>query len=161
MPIFLMGSLSPVRAAAAVEAFKGALVLVAGFGLLSFVHHDAQRVAEQLVVHLHLNPASRYPRIFIDAAANLSDARLWVLTALAGAYASVRFVEAYGLWRGRRWAEWFAAVSGAIYVPFEVYELTKSVNGLSVGSLLVNLAIVGLMIGVLRRDRAPRTTGLR
>ncbi|MCA1678755.1 MAG: DUF2127 domain-containing protein, partial [Actinobacteria bacterium] len=22
----------------------------------------------------------------------------------------------YGLWRGRRWAEWFAAVSGGIYI---------------------------------------------
>ena len=149
-----MRSLSPVRAAAAVEAFKGALVLVAGFGVLSFIHRDAQRIAEELVAHLHLNPASRYPRIFIDAAAHLSDARLWLLTALAVAYAAVRFVEAYGLWRGRRWAEWFAAVSGAIYLPFEAYELARSVNWLSVGSLLVNLAIVGLMIGTLRRERA-------
>jgi uncharacterized membrane protein (DUF2068 family) len=150
-----MRSLSPVRAAAAIEAFKGALVLVAGFGVLSFIHHDAQRLAEQLVTHLHLNPASHYPRIFIDAAANVSDSRLWLLTALAGAYASVRFVEAYGLWRGRRWAEWFAAVSGAIYVPVEVYEMTKSVNGLSVGSLLVNLVVVGFMVNALRRDSPP------
>jgi len=150
-----MRSLSPVRAAAAIEAFKGALVLVAGFGSLSFIHHDAQRLAEQLVTHLHLNPASHYPRIFIDAAANFSDSRLWLLTALAGAYASVRFVEAYGLWRGRRWAEWFAAVSGAIYVPVEVYEMTKSVNGLSVGSLLVNLVVVGFMVNALRRNSPP------
>jgi len=146
-----MRSLSPVRAAAAVEALKGALVLVAGFGVLSFVHRDAQHVAEQMVAHLHLNPASRYPRIFIDAAASFSDARLWLLTALAGTYASVRFVEAYGLWRGRRWAEWFAAVSGAIYVPFETYELATSVNWLSVGLLLVNVAVVGLMVHALRR----------
>ncbi|MCZ7627423.1 MAG: DUF2127 domain-containing protein [Candidatus Methylomirabilis sp.] len=42
---------------------------------------------------------------------------------MAAGYASVRFVEAYGLWLERRWAEWFAAVSGGIYIPFEIYEL--------------------------------------
>jgi hypothetical protein len=50
-----------IRTVALVEAAKGALVLVAGLGLLSLVHHDAQRLAEVLVTHSHLNPASRYP----------------------------------------------------------------------------------------------------
>lgn len=55
-----------VRLVATFEAAKGALVLLAGFGFLSLVHSDAQRIAEELVGHLHLNPANRYPRIFID-----------------------------------------------------------------------------------------------
>jgi uncharacterized membrane protein (DUF2068 family) len=76
---------------------------------------------------------------------------------LAAAYGLVRFVEAYGLWRGRRWAEWFAAVSGGIYIPFELYELFKGVTGLSLGALVVNVFIVGLMINtLLRAHRAHR-----
>jgi len=141
-----------VRAVALFEAAKGALVFSAGFGALSLIHHDAQRLAEQLVAHLHLNPASRYPRIFIDAAASLTDARLWLLATLAGAYGLVRFVEAYGLWRGRRWAEWFAAVSGGIYIPFEFYELFKGATWVSLGALLANVFIVGLMINALLRE---------
>ena len=141
-----------VRAVALFEGAKGALVFAAGFSTLSLIHHDAQRLAEQLVAHLHLNPASRYPRIFLDAAADLTDARLWLLAALAGTYALVRFVEAYGLWRERRWAEWLAAVSGAIYIPFELYELFKGFNWLSLGALLANIFIVGIMINALLRE---------
>jgi uncharacterized membrane protein (DUF2068 family) len=122
-----------------------------GFGALSLIHHDAQRIAEQLVGHLHLNPAKHYPRIFIDTAANLTDVRLWRLATLAAMYGLIRFVEAYGLWLGRRWAEWFAAVSGGIYIPFEIYELLQRVTWLALGALVANVLIVGLMIHTLLR----------
>lgn len=39
-------------------------------------------------------------RVFIEASANINDARLRLLAALAFLYAGVRFIEAYGLWRG-------------------------------------------------------------
>lgn len=142
-----------VRAVALLEAAKGALVILAGFGALSLIHRDVQRFAERLVAHLHLNPAKHYPQIFMDAAAHLTDARLWMLAAFAATYGLVRFVEAYGLWLGRRWAEWFAAVSGAIYVPFELYELIHRLTWLSLGALVVNLLVVGLMIHALFRRR--------
>ncbi len=148
-----MPSFSTVRAVALFEAAKGTLVLLTGFGALSLIHHDAQRFAEQLVGHLHLNPAKHYPRIFIDTAAHLTDARLWMLATLAATYGLVRFVEAYGLWRGRRWAEWFAAVSGGIYIPFELYELFQGINWLSLGALVANVLIVGLMVNALLRNQ--------
>jgi len=148
-----------VQAVAVLEAAKGLLVLLAGVGALSFIHHDAQRFAERLVGHLHLNLANNYPRIFAEFAAQLTDARLAILAALAATYALVRFIEAYGLWRGRRWAEWFAAVSGGIYIPFEVYELFRGLAWLSLGALFVNVLVVGLMVNALRQStnaRAPR-----
>jgi len=148
---------STIRAVALLEAAKGALVLLAGFGALSLIHHDAGRLADQLVGHLHLNPAKHYPRIFIDAAEQLTDARLWVLAGLAAVYGLVRFVEAYGLWGARRWAEWFAAISGGVYIPFEIYELFQSVNWLSLGALVVNVFIVGLMTNALLRAHSVET----
>jgi uncharacterized membrane protein (DUF2068 family) len=65
-----------VRVVAVFEAGKGLLVLAAGFGLLSVVHEDLYFVAVELVRHLHLNPANRSPRIFLDAAERMSDVRL-------------------------------------------------------------------------------------
>ena len=50
------------------------------------------------------------------------------MTALT--YSAIRFTEAYGLWRERRWAEWLSAVSGAIYLPFEIYELAGGITPL-------------------------------
>lgn len=62
-----------IRVVAIFEAVKGALILLAGFGLLSLVHRDVHALAAQLIAHAHLNPASRYPHIFLDAASHTSD----------------------------------------------------------------------------------------
>ncbi len=135
-----------IRTVASIEALKGAVVLVAGFGLLSLVHHDLQTVAENLVRLSHLNPARHYPRVFIEAASNINDSRMRILAALALFYACVRFVEAYGLWRMRTWAEWFAILSGAVYVPIEMYELFKSATYLKGIVLLINVIIVAYLL---------------
>lgn len=147
-----MYSSSGVRIVAVFEAAKGLLILLAGFGLLSIVHHDAQQVAEDIVRHFHLNPASRYPRIFIDVAGNISDSRLWLMAGFALVYASIRLIEAYGLWRARRWAEWLAVLSGGLYVPIEVYEVLSGVSWIKVGTLTVNICIVVYMSYVLKQS---------
>ena len=149
-----MRLLNTLRAVALFEASKGALVLLTGLGALSLIHHDVQRFAEQLVGHLHLNPAKHIPQIFIATAANFNDARLWLLAVLAASYGLLRLVEAYGLWHGRRWAEWFAAISGGIYIPFEIYELFEGDTWLSLLAIAVNVLVVVLMIGALHRNRS-------
>jgi uncharacterized membrane protein (DUF2068 family) len=135
-----------LRTVALLEAAKGALVLLVGLGLLSLVHHDVQRFGERLISHLHLNPAAYYPRLFLDLAGQLTDARLWLMAAAAAGYSLMRFFEAYGLWHERRWAQWFAALSGGVYVPFELFELYKGVSWLSIGALVLNVAIVAFML---------------
>jgi uncharacterized membrane protein (DUF2068 family) len=134
-----------MRAVAVFEAAKGLLVLAAGFGLLTLIHRDVQAVAERLVRHSHLNPAGKYPRIFLDAAQQMTDARLWWLASFAALYSLVRSVEAYGLWYERRWAEWFALASGSIYVPVEIYELFHHFTWLKIAVLATNLGIVAYM----------------
>lgn len=142
-----------LRTIAGYEAAKGALVLLAGMGLLGLVHRDVQEAGEELVRHLHLSPSSHYPRIFLELTAKVTDGWLWGLALGSLLYASLRFAEAYGLWRGKAWAEWLAAISGAIYVPFEVVELLKKVTALRIGSLTVNLLVVGYMLAALREHR--------
>ncbi len=146
------------RLVAVFEATKGILVLLVGFGLLAVVHQDVQSVAEELVHTFHLNPAKHYPRIFLEAADRYSDVRLWALAVLALGYAALRMAEAWGLWSGRRWAEWFAVASGAIYIAPEIYALWHRVSWVRVGALLVNVGIVAYIGWALwrrRRDRAP------
>ena len=133
---------------ACLEALKGVLVLVAGFGLLSLVHHDLQATAERLVRLSHLNPAHHYPRVFIEALANLNDARLRLLAVLAFFYAGGRFIEAYGLWRMKAWAAWLAIVSGAVYLPVEVFEIIKHATVMRGSVLLINAGIVLYLVYV-------------
>ena len=58
-----------LRAVAIFEGVKGGLV-AAGCGAAALVHRDLQSVAEEVVSHFHLNPASRYPHIFLDTRPN-------------------------------------------------------------------------------------------
>lgn len=148
-----------IRTVALFEAFKGAVVLLAGSGLLLLIHTDVHATAARLIEHWHLNPASRYPQIFLEAASNLHDSRLMLLAAGAALYALVRFVEAWGLYGEKAWAEVLAAVSGGIYVPFEVVELLRRASWHGALLLMVNLVIVALMVGALlqrrKRGRLP------
>ncbi len=145
-----------LRAIALFEALKGALVLGVGFGFLSFLGRDAEVFAERLVSRLHLNPAHHYPQVFIHAMADLTNTRLWLIAGFSALYASVRFIEAYGLWRERRWAEWLAALSAGLYVPIEVYELAHRASWLKFVALGLNLAVVGYMVYLLTESRRLR-----
>lgn len=142
-----------LRAVALLEASKGALVLLAGFGLLALIHGEAQALAEAIVGRFHLNPAHHAPRVFLNLAAKATDGRLWTLALSALAYASVRFVEAWGLWRARAWAEWLGALSGAIYLPLEAYALATRPTPLHAALLGVNLVVVGVLARALWASR--------
>jgi len=122
-------------------------------------HRGAYDVALSLLEHAHLNPASRYPHIFLDAAADLQNTRLLLLAAGAGLYAAVRFVEAFGLYFQRSWAEVLAALSGAIYLPFEVIGLMRHTTALHAVMLLANLAVVAIMLHALARKRSAVKSG--
>ena len=150
------GSRTAIRVVAAFEAFKGLLVLLTATGLLAMVHADLGAMAARLVRHAHLNPASKYPHIFVDAANHLQHTRLLWLALGAATYSALRLVEAYGLYRERTWAEWLAALSGAIYLPIELIELVRKQNAISVLALLVNVGVVAIMLRALyvRRRRS-------
>lgn len=49
------------------------------------------------------------------------------------------------MWKERAWAEWLALVSGAIYLPFEIYELARRPDWIRLVIFLVNLAVVVYM----------------
>jgi uncharacterized membrane protein (DUF2068 family) len=142
-----------LRTVALFEAFKGLLALAAASGLLALLHGDLHGLAVRLVHHLHLNPAAHYPQVFVAFAEHLQDMRLGLLAAGAAAYALLRLVEAYGLFRNRAWAEWLSAASGAIYVPFELAGLVRHADPLHAVLLLANLAVVGVMVLALWRRR--------
>jgi uncharacterized membrane protein (DUF2068 family) len=147
-----------LRAVAAFEFFKGTFVVVMGICALALVHKDTWLLAESLLALLHISTDHRYAQIFLDFADSVTDARLWAAARIAFAYAVLRFTEAYGLWKGRKWAEWVALVSGTLLLPFEVRELFRGVTVLRCGLLIGNLAIVFYMLYVILENRRERRT---
>lgn len=74
---------------------------------------------------------------------------------VVAAYAVLEGVEAVGLWRQRRWAEYLTFIATTALLPVEVYELTKRISPLKITALVVNLAIVAYLLC------AKRLFGLR
>ncbi len=147
------GSAGALRSTAIFEASKGILVLVTGFGLLHYIHRDLHAFAEQILNHLHFHPAGHNSLIFLDALTHLNDRQLWALAFSALFYSLVRFAEAYGLWHGRSWAEWFGFLTGCMYIPLEIYEVFERVSWPKVLVLSVNLFVVLVLAMVLIQSR--------
>jgi uncharacterized membrane protein (DUF2068 family) len=135
-----------LRTVAVFEAAKGLIVLLLGLGLLRLVHKDVDDVAEQIIRFLHASPGGRLSNLFIAAARKANDKSLWAVAAAAAVYAMVRFAEAYGLWYEREWAEWFALLSGAMYLPWEVLSIIRHPIALKWVVLVFNLLIVLYML---------------
>jgi uncharacterized membrane protein (DUF2068 family) len=140
-----------LRLIAFFEAVKGLAALVAASGLLVLTPDDVQDVAGRIVDHLHLDPASHYPSVFLNVASKATPQWLRLVAVGAIVYGGIRFAEAIGLWRDKSWAEWLGVVTGLIYVPFEAYALMHRPGPEPLLALLVNVGIVLFLGERLRR----------
>ena len=134
-----------VRAIAIYEAVKGIIALVAGFGLLTLIDRDLADFAEDFVSVLHLNSEGRLAHRIVETITKLNPLNIKIFFVIALVYATKQFVEAYGLWRLRAWAEWLAIFSGVIYIPVEIYELIHKPTFTRAGILIVNVAVVAYL----------------
>ena len=139
-----------LRAVATFELTKGLVVLLAACGVVLLVNRDPWDVADGLLRLLHISPDHHFAQVFLDWADTLTDTKLWAVAAAAAAYSALRFVEAYGLWSARAWAEWIALISGAVYLPFEIYKLIHRQSLFHISVLAINVAIVVYMVYVLK-----------
>jgi uncharacterized membrane protein (DUF2068 family) len=147
-------SLAGLRAVATFEAVKGIAVL-ALLCILFAVHKHVEDLAWDLLFHLHIDPDRHLAEDFLKAATSLNDTRIWTIAAAGLAYASVRFTEAWGLWHRRVWAEWFALLSGAMYLPWELLKFAEHRNWQHIAILAINIVIIVYMLFVRVRSCRP------
>jgi len=142
-----------LRTVAVFEACKGILALVSAYFLITLIRRDVdfEDAAEHILFSLHISPGHRWSQQFLHAADQISGLNLAMIATIAVAYALLRFIEGYGLWKQRAWAEWLAIVSGCLYIPFEVYKVVRRPNELHWLILGINILVV-LYIGWVRWD---------
>ena len=117
-------------------------------------HRSPEDIAGTLLRLLHISPDHHFAEAFLNWAETLTHTKLLAIAAVASLYAILRFLEAYGLWYARAWAEWVALVSGALYLPFEVYEVIKRLSAFHIGLLAINLGIVGYVAYILKSGKS-------
>jgi uncharacterized membrane protein (DUF2068 family) len=154
-----------LRTVAGFEAAKGIGVILLAV-ILILVHKHAEDFAEHILFGLHIDVDRKFGEAVMNAALKVSDARLITILAAAAVYSSVRFVEAWGLWHRRVWAEWFAMLSGLMYLPWEILKIIERVDWERVGLLAVNICIIVYMVSIRIREsgwysrRQPENVGV-
>jgi uncharacterized membrane protein (DUF2068 family) len=146
-----------LRAIAVFEAIKGIAALAATVGVLELMHRDVRHLALELIGHFGLRPEARYPEIVLHYADLLPGANVRGLVVLALAYIVVRLVEAYGLWNDRAWGEWLGALSGGLYIPFEINHMMHRPTTINAMVLAGNIFVVGFLVFQLWRRRKAHT----
>ena len=146
-----------LRGIALFEAVKGLLALAAAFGLVSLRHTDLHTAADAFLIRHGIDPEQHYARLFIESLAQATNHHVIGLVSFALVYASVRLLEAYGLWRGKHWAEWVAVVSAGLYLPLEFQHLARHGSWLTTGVICFNFLTVFYMARLLIQQRANRS----
>lgn len=145
-----------LRSIAILEAAKGLLVVAAACGLLSLRHTDLHAATDAFLLRHGLNPETHYMRLFIEGVARATNHHVGEIAACGFAYAAVRFVESYGLWREKSWAEWFAVISAGLYLPLELTHFGRHPTLFNAGVILVNMLIMLYLASLLGQQRAGR-----
>ena len=85
----------------------------------------------------------------------LRSSTLYAVAAAAAGYAVLEGVEAVGLWYQRRWAEYLTFIATILFLPYEIYELSRAVSAFKVIAFVINLVIAVYLL------YAKRLFGLR
>jgi uncharacterized membrane protein (DUF2068 family) len=133
-----------LRIVAVIDVVKGAAILAIGFGILSAHSNVLENGGASLLRLLDIDPELGVPRKFL-AMLHAADTEHGLLTIAAGAYATLRFIEAYGLWFMRGWARWLGLFSAGIYVPFELYYFIRQPSITSASVMTINLIVLWLL----------------
>ncbi len=146
-----------LRTIAVFEAIKGIAALAAIIGVLNLMNRDVRHLAIELIGRFGFNPDARYPSLLLHYADLLPGANVRLMVLLAFCYIILRLLEAYGLWNERAWGEWLGALSGGIYIPFEIGHLVQRPSVVISVVLASNILVVSFLVFELWRRRKDYT----
>jgi uncharacterized membrane protein (DUF2068 family) len=130
------------------------LVLIGGV-LLTHPHTDWASEITELAHRLGLDPGNNVLRKIVDKVRKVSAHQDLVFGAIALAYGALEGVEAYGLWRRRRWGEWLTVFATSVLLIPEVLELARKATALKAAALVLNLLVVAYLLWRLRQRPRP------
>jgi uncharacterized membrane protein (DUF2068 family) len=142
-----------LRLIGALRLLEGLLVLAMAVGALKLLHHDLAALVADWIAAIRIDPHNEFIHALLENLGFLDDRRLKEISAGSFVYASLKLTEAGGLLWGKRWAEYFTAVTTGAFIPLEVYELIHRASWPKAVVLVVNVGIVWYLIVNLRRTR--------
>ena len=149
-----------LRVIAAFKLLKALVLMLAGLGALGLLNANWTDAVVDVLHQLALEHGRRLASAFAERGeALLSSATPGRLTAVAFGcfvYGGVFLVEAIGLWKRKRWAEYLTTIMTASLLPFEVVALAHRVTFERGLALALNVAIVAYLVFHLWRSHRRR-----
>lgn len=136
----------------AIERFvRGILILVLGIAVLQFKSSQVSvrqlferdlSAAKPLFDQLGWNATDSGLIRAIEDALNAKSSTLNLVAAFLIFYGVLQLIEGVGLWRLKRWGEYFAVVATSLFLPLELYELSEKITVLRLATFAVNVGAV-------------------
>ena len=137
----------------AVERFLRFLIIgVAAYGVWWFkydqagiqrAYNNALPAIRALYQDLGFDVSHSKLLVLVNHALTISPRWVTILAIGLPAYAVIELVEGVGLWLARRWGEYFAMIATSIFLPWEVWELSRgNITWLKVAAFVINLLLV-------------------
>lgn len=132
---------------------KAILSVALGVGALKLLHRDFPTVVLHITEVLRIDPESRLVGLLMSKADLVRASQLRHFSVLTFGYAVLCLIEGTGLMLEKQWAEYFTVTLTALALPWECFELYREWTTVRISLLIVNLAVLGYLIWLLRRDR--------
>lgn len=124
------------------KAFLAFLAIILSAGVLSLVGREVEDVVMKIAALLNLEADNRFVMLVMDQLIDTKVSFLIGVSAVGFFYAGLNLVEAYGLAKRYRWAEYLTVIATGMFIPFEIYEIIIRVTPLRIGALAINVLIV-------------------
>src|SRR5271170_4325494 len=144
-----------IRGIAIFKLAKAALMISVGLVALRMIHTNIAGILEDWVPHIGFGPGSRFIGKLAVKAAELTPNRIRDVGVGSFIYAALFLTEGIGLWLLKKWAEWMTILITSSLLPVEIWEIFRHPNAAKVVLLVVNLALVGYLIYLVRKERLP------
>lgn len=137
-----------------IKAFGLLLVALVAFG---FVHTPWLDATADWIEHLPIRTGHGYLVRWTEALTDFSTRKFVIIGIATSVYATLFGVEGWGLWTGKRWAEYLTIFATASLIPLELWEMWQRPTALKAVAVVVNVAIVIYLWRLVQRNRATQT----
>jgi uncharacterized membrane protein (DUF2068 family) len=148
-----MGGDKWVRIIGLFKCLKGLLLVAVASGGLKLLHKDVAEEVTRWIERLNMDPNNHLFRTVLGKLGDFDSRKLLLWTIGTLFYAALFLTEGVGLLLLKRWAEYFAVIITASFLPLEIYELLKKFHAFKIVVIVVNAAIVLYLVVRLKREK--------
>jgi uncharacterized membrane protein (DUF2068 family) len=135
------------------KTLKAIVLIVVGLKLLTLVDQDVHAWASDFVTRHGIDVGNRFVHAALQRLVGVSNGQIVTFGVVALLYSAVLLIEATGLWMQKRWAEYLTAISTALLLPLELYEMYERFTWVRVAIFLINIFIVWYLATRLRDEK--------